>query len=655
MKVVRSLGMALFALCTTVPLTTTAQNSVLSLAEAADLFSRTSYILDMKISPDGKHFFVSADQDGDQTASIFDMRTNKPVHVINFDRGWQVGDITWISNSELAISPRIKPLLRNIDVVTGDLAVFSIDGKIKKIIYGPNAKGSNQTGMAGRIRSSGGALILNPMLDEPRRMLVQIFERYKTGVAEIHTRSGALRGLRYGPERYCNFALDSEGNVRFCSAADEITDFPTIYELIDEQWVSVYTSDSRERVEIVGPLSSPGKYLAIKEAASSVMGLYEFDSATKTFTELYVGETFDIEPLRRFRGSSGLEPVFGLVAIDARDPKPNYLYLRGESKLSDAHERLATAFPGQFVRITSATSNAEQMIAVVGGTRSAGSFYFFDTKKDEIRYLAERRPWLDEDKLVDMQPFSFIASDGLEVHGLFTPGVAGGQRGTVVMPHGGPHGPFDAYGWDYQVQFFSQMDISVIQVNFRGSGGFGRNFEEAGYREWSGKMIDDIVEGAEFIKQREELPRQMCVYGASYGAFAAASAVFRYPDYFKCAAGHVGVYDLPEMFVSGDIPESKAGKAFLRRVLGTDEQKLRADSPSFNADKIRVPMLLTAGKSDERAPPVQTEIMETRMKQAGKAVEASYISREGHGFGSSENERARLQQTGGFILKHLTR
>ena len=648
LEFVRSLGMALIALCTTVPLTTMAQSGVLSLAEAADLFSRTSYIFDMKISPDGKHFFVSADQDGDQTASIFDMRTNKPVHVINFDRGWKVGGITWISNSELAITPRITPILRNIDVVTGDLAVFSIDGKVKKIIYGPNAKGSSVTAMAGRIRSSGGALILNPMLDERRRMLVQIYESYRTGVAEIHTRSGALRGLRYGPERYCNFALDSEGKLRFCSAVDEMTDFPTIYELVDDQWVSVYTSDSRERVQIVGPLSSPEKYLAIKESASSVMGLYEFDSSTKTFTELYVGETFDIAGV-------GLDPVFGLVGIDARDPKPNYLYLRGESNLSDAHERLAAAFPGQFVRITSATSDAEQMIAVVGGTRSAGSFYFFDTKKDEIRFLAKRRPWLDEDSLVDMQPFSFTASDGLEVHGLFTPGVAGGQRGTIVMPHGGPHGPFDAYGWDYQVQFFSQMDISVIQVNFRGSGGFGRNFEEAGYREWSGKMIDDIVEGAEFIKQREELPEQMCVYGASYGAFAAASAVFRYPDYFKCAAGHVGVYDLPEMFVSGDIPERESGKAFLRRVLGTDEQKLRADSPSFNVDKIRVPMLLTAGKSDERAPPVQTEIMEKRLREAGKAVEARYIAREGHGFGSSENEQARLQQTGGFILKHLAR
>ena len=99
--------------------------------------------------------------------------------------------------------------------------------------------------------------------------------------------------------------------------------------------------------------------------------------------------------------------------------------------------------------------------------------------------------------LEKMEPFSFSARDGLKVHGMFTPGVMA-MRGTVVLVHGGPHGPFDAYGWDYQVQFFSQMDISVIQVNFRGSGGFGRNFEEAGYREWSGKMIDDIVEGAEF-------------------------------------------------------------------------------------------------------------------------------------------------------------
>ena len=647
MEPIRKFCKALIVLWMTVPSVSLA-SGVLSLEEASDLFSRTSHIFDMKISPDGEHFFVSASQDGDETASIFDMRTNELVHVINFDRGWKIGGIQWISNSELAITPTITPILRNFDVVTGDLAVFSIDGKVKKIIYGPNAKGSQQTAMAGRIRSSGGALILNPMVDDQRKMLVQIYERYKTGVAEIHTRSGALRGLRFGPGRYCNFALDLRGQLRFCSAVDEITDHPTIYELVDDKWVAVYSGNSRERVRIVGPLRSADKYLAVKESASSVTGVYEYDSASKEFTELYADEIFDIAGVR-------VDPVFGAIGIDARDPKPNYLYLTGESTLSDAHERLTAAFPDKFVRITSATSNAAHMIAAVSSARSSGSFYLYDTEKGEIRYLAKRRPWLDEDSMMDMEPFSFTASDGLEVHGLFTPGVAGGEKGTVVMPHGGPHGPFDAYGWNSQVQFFSQMDINVVQVNFRGSGGFGRKFEEAGYREWSGKMIDDIVEGAEFIKKAEKLPEQMCVYGASYGAFAAASAVFRYPDYFKCAVGHVGVYDLPEMFVSGDIPKTESGKAFLRRVLGTDEQKLRADSPSFNVEKIRVPMLLTAGKSDDRAPPVQTEIMEKRMKEAGKAVVASYIAREGHGFGSSENEQVRLHQTGAFILNHLSR
>ena len=112
------------------------QNSVLSLAEAADLFSqrglRTS---DIQISPDGKHFFVARIKTAIRRRRSLICVPTKPVHVINFDRGWQVGDITWISNSELAISPRIKPLLTNIDVVTGDLAVFSIDGKIKMELW----------------------------------------------------------------------------------------------------------------------------------------------------------------------------------------------------------------------------------------------------------------------------------------------------------------------------------------------------------------------------------------------------------------------------------------------------------------------------------------------------------------------------------------
>ena len=155
----------------------TAENKApLSLDEAEDLFAKPPHIFDMKISPDGKHFFVSADQDGDQTASIFDTRTNEPSHVIEFDRGWKVGAITWISNSEIAITPRETPSLRNYEVVTGDLAIFSSDGKSRKIIYGPNAQGSQQTGMAGRIRSSGSALTLDPMLDERRKMLVRIYE-----------------------------------------------------------------------------------------------------------------------------------------------------------------------------------------------------------------------------------------------------------------------------------------------------------------------------------------------------------------------------------------------------------------------------------------------------------------------------------------------
>ena len=627
-----------------------AKNEALTIPRAAEIFSVRAEVKNIALSPDGKHYFVLAEKNEDETASIFKYGTNELVHVVNFDRRWKAGFVKWISNTEIAISPNRIPYTRFAQYQTGQLFVIDLDGN-GEVVYGSLSKSQAST-LAGRRNLPGGAVLMDPLVEKAGWILIEIQDGFRRGYAEFEYKTGKVKDLNWGPNRGCRFTQDSGGAVKYCSTRRMSDGWPEderidqIYEWQEDRWNLVYEGRMWERTGLVHALDEQGKYLAYKESDSSIMGIYEYDAEKKTFNELYTPAVFDISGAASSR-------VHGVGGIGAHDPKPNYLYLESESLLTTVHQQLVSYFPEQYVGITSITDDETKMVVRVSSSTNPGTFYLFDREAGELRYLADVSSTLANLQLQKMEPFEFIASDGLTVHGLFTPGKGSGNRASVVLVHGGPHGPFDRWGYHHGVHFLSQIGYNVIQVNFRGSGGFGREFEEAGHLEWSGKMIDDIVEGVAFVMKKKNLANKACIYGGSYGGFASASAVFRYPDFFRCAAGHVGVYDLDNMFSTGDIRERRDGIDYLKRVLGTDKSKRLKDSPSNNVDLIKVPMLLTHGKQDYRADVSHTRIMEKKLKGAGKDVEVTYVSREMHGFASIENERKRLEQLGGFFSKHL--
>ena len=179
-------------------------------------------------------------------------------------------------------------------------------------------------------------------------------------------------------------------------------------------------------------------------------------------------------------------------------------------------------------------------------------------------------------------------------------------------------------------------------------------FMRSGYGEWGRKMQDDVTDATLWaIDQGIADPKKICIYGGSYGAYAALAGVAFEPDLYQCAAGHVGVYDLVELRKSGDIPERKSGVRYLNRVIGEDRENLTSRSPTAFANNIKVPILLTAGLDDERAPPVQTRLMAKALESVGRPATVSYQDREGHGFVSEEAEINRMVQLGNFLLTSL--
>ena len=266
------------------------------------------------------------------------------------------------------------------------------------------------------------------------------------------------------------------------------------------------------------------------------------------------------------------------------------------------------------------------------------------------------RPDLKSDHLSKVEPVEFIARDGLKIRGfLTTPKGAEEKRlPMVVVVHGGPHGVYDRYEFDWETQLFASRGYAVLQVNYRGSGGRGREFQGAGYGCWGREMQDDITDGVRWaIGDGVADPQRICIYGGSYGAYAALTGAFREPDLYRCAIGMAGVYDLQLMFEKGDIQSVERGLNYLRKAVGTDDEELKRRSPVYNAEKIRAKVLLLHGKLDERAPFEHAKRMREALEKAGNPPEWSTEWGEGHGFFDEANRAAAYRRILEFLGKNL--
>ena len=255
------------------------------------------------------------------------------------------------------------------------------------------------------------------------------------------------------------------------------------------------------------------------------------------------------------------------------------------------------------------------------------------------------------------KPISFKARDGLTIHGYLT--LPENQEAKnlplVVMPHGGPHGPRDWWGFDPDAQLLANRGMAVLKVNFRGSGGYGRSFEHAGHKKWGAEIQYDIIDATKYVvAQGFADPNNICIMGASFGGYSALQSSIIEPDLFKCAIGVVGVYDLPLMFKEGDIAGRERGQRYLKQVLGEDQQQLKAYSPVFNIDKLKAPVLVVHGGDDQRAPIEQAESLISSLKQANHPYEYMLLENEGHGFYKPKHRTEYYKRVLAFLQQHLT-
>ena len=301
----------------------------------------------------------------------------------------------------------------------------------------------------------------------------------------------------------------------------------------------------------------------------------------------------------------------------------------------------------------------DQTIWVVGFTADDGpvKYYMLDRKSKKTRFLFDHRPDLNDYDLVKMEPISFTSRDGMTIHGYVT-FPRGGERKNlpvVLNVHGGPWYR-DAWGYNPEAQWFANRGYVCLQVNFRGSTGYGKEFLNAGHKEWGGKMHNDLVDAVQWaVEQGWADPQKIAIYGGSYGGYAALVGATFTPDLFACAVDIVGPSNLIT-FIETVPPYWSAYLDMMYQRIGHPEEDaefLKARSPLFKVDQIEIPLLIAQGANDPRVNQAESEQIVEALKEKGIDYEYMLFPDEGHGFAKPENRIKFYAAAEKFLAKHL--
>jgi len=343
-----------------------------------------------------------------------------------------------------------------------------------------------------------------------------------------------------------------------------------------------------------------------------------------------------------------------LAAVGILREKMEWRFLDPSFRRDFAHLRRA-AGDGEISLVSRGARDNLWLVGVSKAEQPARYVLFHrDTRK--LIPLFGSRPQLDAYPLAPMQPVAFKARDGLRIHGYLTRPV-GARAATplVLLIHGGPW-VRDSYGYSGVVQFLASRGYAVLQVNYRGSSGYGKAFLNAGNREWGARMLDDLVDAKRWaVRQRYADPKRTAVMGASFGGYLTLAALAFTPDEFACGVDIVGQSNL--LTFLGRIPPSAAAVlALYRQRVGSldhDQEMLRARSPYFHADRIVRPLLVGQGANDPRVPPSESEQIVDALRAQNKPVTYIVFPDEGHGFVKPANILRFMAEVERFLARHL--
>ncbi len=644
-----------------------------SLPAFADKIPLESFFKDLQyqemvISPGGRFIAALYPSNGTTNALVMDLETLKLNALTGFKYPSRVTSVAWKSDDALVYEFEEYD---NYNTRIGNIAVIGRDGR--NHVYLLDNRAPDNVTVWRYIDED----IVAYLPSDPTSILIASDAAYNDfpTVYKANTRTGGqtstqqIRGERFPttrrplfkpPGRKCTFVADHKAEVRVCLTLETDRSQRLLYREGDgSEWQELARFANPESAfEPVGFTDDDQALLVLSNVKRDNRALYVYELGTRTLGELVfeapAGSDID-DVLFTTYGES-------LAAATYTTDGSQFAYFNAD--LGRAYGTLNKAFPERTVWVTSLSADGKKAVALVYDDASPGEFYLYDATQQRLVEIVARAPWLKGVQLASTRAIEFEARDKTRIEGFITlpPGREPKSLPLIVMPHGGPIGVRDDANFDPDAQFLASRGYAVLKINYRGSGGYGKAFQKAGYGEWGKKMQDDITDGVLWsIEQGIVDKSRICIYGASYGGYAAMMGLIRTPELYRCGITFAGVSDLSLLVgtkrilahgLEVRIPAEQ--RRFWEEVVGErkDEATLRELSPRYNAQKIQVPVLIAHGDLDFSVPIDHADALNDALKAQGKSPEYFTVHNEGHGFHDEKNRYALNSRIEGFLTKY---
>ena len=496
------------------------------------------------------------------------------------------------------------------------------------------------------------ASILDALPDDDDHILVTHNKRDKRlfDVYRINIKTGAETLVAQNPGNITAWNTDHAGKGRAAGATDGVNKTLLYRETEAEPFKPLLTTNFREAVDIVGWTPDSKLMYVASNRGRDKAALFEFDPKTaKEGKLIYENPNVDVDSL----GWSRARKVITQTMVNFEKAEPVFFDKESER----VYKALKAKRPGYQIGVQSMTKDENLLIVAASNDRTPGTRYVYDVKADKLTKLAEINPALAEADMAEVKPISYTARDGLTIRGYLTlpKGVPAKNLPVIVNPHGGPWYR-DSWGYNGEIQFLANRGYAVLQMNFRGSVGYGRKFWEASFKQWGLAMQDDITDGVNWlIKEGIADPKRIAIYGASYGGYATLMGVTKTPDLYAAAVDYVGVSNM-FTFMKSIPPYWKPFLEMMTEMVGDaekDKAQLTTTSPALNAERIKTPLFIAQGAKDPRVVKAESDQMVEALKKRGVAVEYMVKDNEGHGFRLQENQFEFYEAMEKFLGKHL--
>lgn len=603
-------------------------------------FAARSSFRDFAMSPDGVHLAIKRVFDGVADLVLINTATQQAVKQYGFGEEQQLDWFRWAGDRKLIISVSTVGVFYNVIARSNRLYVLDVVSGERWPLEVP------------RNLIWGGELI--HVAEDGSFALVSVQQSYRSNpsVYRYELVPGAERERIVRPERTVwSWHADDAGVVRLGLGLRnnrlriyyrerENDDF----ELVDK----LRADDDRARFwNVVRIVSGTDEGYVLEENEQGRVGVRLFDYSTgEPIETFYENPDWDVYDL--WLDSEG-KPLAAFYTDD-RDQVEWF-----DEDMDHLHRNLSRALGMEEVRIVSRSRDSETMLVWGGSESDPGALYIFSAADKRLDLLTNYRPELDFRQLARPIPVRYSARDGLIISAYLTLPRGREPQGLplIILPHGGPLGIRDKLEYNDEVQLLANRGYAVLQPNYRGSGGYGEAFYEAGFGEVGRGMQDDIDDAMDWaVGEGIADPSRVCVVGGSYGGFAALWAVIRNPERYRCAASWAGVTDWDRMMSYDRRFLGRKRARDLREREEGEDADLDEYSPINRASDLNRPVLLAHGGKDRRVPASQYYTFEEASRSAPVRPVTLLIEDEGHGFSRAENEQKWYDALLAFLAEH---